>query len=215
MATGAAPVAGTAAAAAAAIPAAAAATPTTSTPTVTTRFYLVRHGETPWNEAGIMQGIEDVPLNGRGWAQAAAAGEYMRTTYLPEAGPPWLVVSSDLCRAADTARVIAAAMGLPAYTLPGLRETGMGHWQGHTWDEVLASFPAEAAKWRAHHDFAMAGAGGESFRGRFARVARAMHELLGCTPASASSWCRTAARWTTCCAWCCQSGLGSPRGCTR
>lgn len=97
--------------------------------TVTTTFFLVRHGETPWNVEGVMQGQEDVPLNAAGWAQAHAAGVYLASTYGGTAGGEWLLVASDLTRATDTARAIGGQMSLPVYTLPALRETHLGAWR--------------------------------------------------------------------------------------
>lgn len=71
-----------------------------------TRLVLVRHGETDWNRIGRVQGRSDIPLNDTGRRQAAEAGERLAAT-------SWdAVASSPLQRAADTARVIADAVGV-------------------------------------------------------------------------------------------------------
>jgi broad specificity phosphatase PhoE len=41
-------------------------------------LYLLRHGETEWNVAGILQGREDSPLTQRGRAQAKALGTFLK-----------------------------------------------------------------------------------------------------------------------------------------
>lgn len=90
-----------------------------------TRLCLVRHGETDWNAAGILQGWMDVPINDLGRQQAldlAAA--------CAEAGLE-AVWSSPLVRAAETAEIVAAALDLPLPRFhPGLRERCFGAIQG-------------------------------------------------------------------------------------
>lgn len=68
---------------------------------------LVRHGETDWNVQRRIQGRTDIPLNDTGRRQAVATG-----AALAESG--WdAVYSSPLTRAAETAELIAAAVGAP------------------------------------------------------------------------------------------------------
>ncbi|HEU0083841.1 MAG TPA: phosphoglycerate mutase family protein, partial [Bradyrhizobium sp.] len=40
-------------------------------------IYYIRHGETDWNVEGRLQGGIDTPLNARGRAQAAHAGDVL------------------------------------------------------------------------------------------------------------------------------------------
>ncbi|WP_241992381.1 histidine phosphatase family protein [Cryobacterium lactosi] len=93
--------------------------------TATTTFALVRHGQTDWNAAGRIQGATDVPLNdvGRGQATEAAA---------PLSRFEWdFVVASPLSRAAETADIIAADLGLEVTRhLPGLVERNYGPAEG-------------------------------------------------------------------------------------
>ena len=63
--------------------------------------FLVRHGETALNAAGVLRGQLDIPLNATGEAEAAALGEVFRGV------PLSAVVSSPLRRAVDTARPVA------------------------------------------------------------------------------------------------------------
>src|SRR5512143_2148507 len=69
-------------------------------------IFLVRHGETDANAARVVQ-TPDVPLSARGREQARALA-----TRLAGEGVAH-IVSSDLARADETARTIAAATGAP------------------------------------------------------------------------------------------------------
>ncbi|WP_442542401.1 histidine phosphatase family protein [Arthrobacter sp. KN11-1C] len=71
-----------------------------------TTFALVRHGQTDWNAQRRLQGSTDIPLNDVGRGQARDAVAVL-------SGYEWdAVVSSPLSRAAETAGLIAAGLGL-------------------------------------------------------------------------------------------------------
>jgi len=90
-----------------------------------TTFALIRHGQTDWNAERRLQGATDIPLNdvGRGQARDAVA---------VISGYEWdAIVSSPLSRAAETADVIAAGLGLTvARRLPALSERSFGPAEG-------------------------------------------------------------------------------------
>jgi uncharacterized phosphatase len=90
-----------------------------------TTFALVRHGQTDWNAQRRLQGSSDIPLNdvGRGQARDAVAAL---------AGYEWdAMVSSPLSRAAETADLIAAGLGLSvARRVPELTERSFGPAEG-------------------------------------------------------------------------------------
>lgn len=125
--------------------------------------WLVRHGETAWNLAGRMQGHTDVLLTERGRAQAEALAARLREA------PPARIVSSDLSRALETARIVGAACGVEPVADAGLREQDLGAWEGRTFAEVEALEPEVAARFRRRDPDARP-AGGETRGELSARV---------------------------------------------
>ncbi|MCI0141889.1 histidine phosphatase family protein [Arthrobacter bambusae] len=90
-----------------------------------TTFALVRHGQTDWNAQRRLQGSTDIPLNGVGRGQARDAVAVL-------SGDEWdAVVSSPLSRAAETAALIAAGLGLSVDRhIPELTERRFGPAEG-------------------------------------------------------------------------------------
>lgn len=115
---------------------------------------LIRHGQTTYNATKRMQGHLDTELSELGYQQAEAAARLLADKSISA------IVSSDLRRASETARVIGEALGLPVATDARLRETDLGDWQGRSAAEVDAEFPGARGLWR--HDPTWAPPGGES-----------------------------------------------------
>jgi 2,3-bisphosphoglycerate-dependent phosphoglycerate mutase len=109
-----------------------------------TRVVAIRHGETVWNAEMRMQGQLDTALSERGRWQARRAAEALASDGIEA------IFASDLARAFDTAQALAARLGLPVTTDVGLRERSFGVFQGFTYAEIDARWPAEAARWRRH-----------------------------------------------------------------
>lgn len=65
-------------------------------------IYIIRHGQTDNNKAGIMLGRSDVPLNDKGREEARAAGEYFRNLHIIIDA----CYSSPLSRAIETAELV-------------------------------------------------------------------------------------------------------------
>ena len=118
------------------------------------RLVMLRHGQTEFNAGNRMQGQLDTDLSDLGRAQAVAAAEVLAKRQ------PFLIVSSDLRRAHDTARTLGEHSGLPVAVDARLRETHLGDWQGMTHFEVDAATPGARLAWR--DDARWAPHGGES-----------------------------------------------------
>ena len=88
------------------------------------KIYLVRHGETDWNQAGLLQGQTDIDLNAQGFAQAEEAAERLREV------PFEIAFCSPLIRARHTAETIVGDRKIPLTTDERLRELNFGPWEG-------------------------------------------------------------------------------------
>lgn len=145
-------------------------TEATNTPALK-RILLIRHGQTEWNAEGRWQGTLDVPLSETGREQARALGRYLRGR------PIRAIYSSDLSRAAQTAQAVGDALGLPVHYDPRWRELDLGVFQGLTYPEITAKYPAEmAGLQRDYMDYVVPK--GESRRRMQQRAFDAFNEIL-------------------------------------
>jgi probable phosphoglycerate mutase len=131
---------------------------------------LVRHGQSEWNAAGLMQGqTPHVPLTELGHAQAAAAAVELASL------APGALIASDLLRAVQTAEHCARATGLAVETTPALREQGYGELEGRPSRELL-----DVVDWTDPHWSAR---GGESLAELHGRVEAFLKHLCAEPPA--------------------------------
>ncbi|OHC67070.1 MAG: hypothetical protein A3H93_11740 [Rhodocyclales bacterium RIFCSPLOWO2_02_FULL_63_24] len=103
--------------------------------TQSTRFCLIRHGETDWNSEKRIQGQIDIGLNTAGESQARA----LRSALAEHAFAA--VYSSDLMRAWRTAHIATSGLGLAVSSAPTLRERHFGVLQGTTTREAGVQQP--------------------------------------------------------------------------
>lgn len=89
-----------------------------------TDLYLIRHGETLFNQLGCFQGHSDSPLTETGHLQASNLISYFNNIPLQQ------FYSSDLGRAVATATPLAKAKQLPLQTCPLLREISYDYLDG-------------------------------------------------------------------------------------
>ena len=102
-----------------------------------TTVILIRHGETDWNVLHRFQGLTDVPLNDRGRQQAGFAKNGLEGMTLDA------IYTSPLQRAVETAEIIRGDRKIPIYPTDGLREMGIGEWEG-----LLVSEIAQRRAWK-------------------------------------------------------------------
>jgi broad specificity phosphatase PhoE len=135
------------------------------------RILLARHGETDDNREPLrFQGFRDTELNGTGRRQAAELAER-----LADAGIRSLW-SSDLTRAAETAKIIGQRIGLESRLDDRLREANRGEWEGRLFADVEREEPDRYAAWlRAGEQFRFPG--GESLREQSDRVHAALEQI--------------------------------------
>ena len=133
------------------------------------KFYLIRHGETQWNQAGRIQGSSDIPLNAQGRAQASQLAATFPAAH-PQVG---MVFTSPLLRARETGELLAAAIGCPLQVLPEATELSFGDFEGLTWEPAIA---LDEGGYRAVRRAALSDAapGGESVYEMLCRILPAL-----------------------------------------
>lgn len=104
------------------------------------RIFLVRHGEVE-APAGVFLGKTDVGLS----AQGRNHGEWLAQRLGRLAFDRCLC--SPLLRARQTADFIAVGRDLHIETESALREIDFGHWEGRTYDDIVAEDAVMAGRW--------------------------------------------------------------------
>ncbi len=89
---------------------------------------LLRHGRTDWNNAGLLQGRTDRPLD-------ATEAERLGTLSLPESWQGADILASPLSRAVSTVECLT---GITPRTNGGLTEMNFGEWEGQAGRTLLA-----------------------------------------------------------------------------
>ena len=88
------------------------------------KLYLVRHGITDWNARKKIQGQVDIPLNEEGKRLARETAEGLSDV------PFDLCISSPLCRAKETARIILRNRKTLILEDPRIMEMAFGEYEG-------------------------------------------------------------------------------------
>lgn len=138
-----------------------------------TRLLAIRHGETAWNADGRIQGQLDIDLNDTGRWQAGRMAAALADDGIE------VVYSSDLLRALNTARALAASSGAALVTDTGLRERGFGDFEGLTFAEIEARWPEASQRWRRREP-AFGPRGGEVLCDFYARCIGTITRLAAC-----------------------------------
>jgi len=134
-------------------------------------IYLIRHGQPAVAGAErICLSATDLPLSPEGTQQ----GERLRT-YFSEI-PLAAVFSSDLLRARETAAFLSETVR----PVSGLREIGVGEWEGLTFREIRSRWPEEYAL-RGEDPVRYGIPGGEAPKDCVARALAALEGILADT----------------------------------
>ncbi|TDR70637.1 histidine phosphatase family protein [Paludibacterium purpuratum] len=121
----------------------------------TTRFCLVRHGETDWNIEHRLQGQIDIRLNDVGQQQAEQLSQA-----LAHAGHGFAALYvSDLARARQTADAISRHNGLAPIATERLRERHFGPFQGLTYAEAEVRIPEAYRQFKSRDPAYVPGSG--------------------------------------------------------
>ncbi len=101
-----------------------------------TEFVLVRHGQTYGNISRTLQGHSNTDLDATGVKQVKLLGRRLKHH------PPFdVIISSDLQRAIDTAKIIIESIGGELISIPELREWNLGLLEGRQWNDLQQEYP--------------------------------------------------------------------------
>ena len=101
------------------------------------KLYLIRHGETDYNNALRFQGQTDIPLNQKGIEQAEKAADFFRDI------PLQAIYTSTLIRAKTTAEIIARVKGMELQETDALREMSFGIWENMNTKDIQKKYAKE------------------------------------------------------------------------
>ena len=101
------------------------------------KLYLIRHGETDYNNALRFQGQTDIPLNQKGIEQAEKVADFLKDV------PLQAIYTSSLQRARTTAEIIGRAKGLEPQATDALREMSFGIWENMNSKDIQKKYAKE------------------------------------------------------------------------
>lgn len=140
-----------------------------------TRFGLIRHAQTVWNQDKMIQGQKDSPLTKKGREASRAWGKQLAAV------PFDRILTSDLGRTVATAELINQFLNLPIQKTALLRELNWGTWTGRRIQEIKVETPEvlrrlERAGWQ------FCPPGGESRQAAWMRSRKALEEAFKTWP---------------------------------
>jgi len=128
------------------------------------RLFLIRHGQTAWNQSARAQGHTDIPLDEEGIRQALQLGRHFESIPLAK------VFTSDLVRSRVTAEAISKT---GVIVDPLLRERSFGDWEGLPFAEIRNNIERESLR---VDPFEVCPPGGESMTHAWERAAKFVQE---------------------------------------
>jgi broad specificity phosphatase PhoE len=154
---------------------------------MSTRLYLIRHGETEDANPKRYKGTIDVPLSRKGIEQIKRLSDYLahQRSQLNTIESPnsveqqglGAVYCSDLDRAVKSAEIIAQPFNINPVVIKDLRERNFGLWEGMSFDEIKMKYPKEFQAW-ADNPLENSPVGGETTLEVKDRALKAMNKIL-------------------------------------
>jgi probable phosphoglycerate mutase len=134
-------------------------------------IYLVRHGQTEWNEERRMQGSQNSDMTAMGKEDSKYLAKELSRTEFSQ------IYSSPLERAMATARYIQMGRTQEIVPLAAFREMSFGEWEGMADSDVKAKYPDEHYNfWNRPHLYKPLG--GETFEELRERVKKGLEDLI-------------------------------------
>lgn len=134
------------------------------------RLWLIRHGETEANVAGLYSGHAPTPLTARGITQARTLNTLLAQVPFEQ------VLCSELERAQHTARLVLAGRDVPQQTKAELNEMFFGDWEMRHHRDLCTEDARNYAAWCNDWQNAVP-TNGEGFQAFSGRVDRLINQL--------------------------------------
>lgn len=138
-----------------------------------TEIFMIRHGQTDSNVAGLLHGVTDVPLNSKGLRQASMVARRFEQVENIDT-----LLSSPLMRALTTAEAISSRTGLKPHLNRGLMEMDFGQLEGLTLAGLSEQYPELATRLSDFSDLDLRFPGGESRREFHGRVRQTIDRIV-------------------------------------
>jgi alpha-ribazole phosphatase len=135
------------------------------------KFFLIRHGQTSWNEEGRYQGTKDTDLTRLGIKQAKLVAKYLSRVDFSN------IYSSPLKRALNTANIINKNRSSRIIVRENLREIYFGKWEGMKIDEINQKYNEDYKNW-LNDPFNNSPTGGEGFKELTIRTVKEIENIV-------------------------------------
>ncbi len=132
--------------------------------------YLVRHGESTYNQKRLFAGHTDVPLTEKGMDQARSLRAFFEGKAFDG------IYTSDLSRSVETCRLMIDHE-VDIEMDPGLREISFGIFEGQSYEMLSEKYPELVDRW-AEDPIAYQVPEGESLEEFYQRVTEAYETIL-------------------------------------
>ena len=136
-----------------------------------TELYLIRHGETELNTAGVFYGWTDCGISEKGVMQAEDLADILQEVSFDA------VISSNLCRAVVTAAIVSGCTPDEIRKDERLRELNFGDWEGLHFKEIREKHKNEWEKWSSDWKNT-APPKGENFLEFYLRIKSSIEDIL-------------------------------------
>ncbi|PTW62187.1 putative phosphoglycerate mutase [Breoghania corrubedonensis] len=144
---------------------------------------FIRHGETPWNVEGRLQGQREVDMSDVGRDQARRNGRAVKAYFEASGRDPesFAYLASPMRRTCETMRLVRTEIGLDPTAFERrdvLRELTFGEWEGSTLKELKAQ-NRRLVRARRADKWGFVPPGGESYAGLSRRIAGWLETMEG------------------------------------
>lgn len=135
-------------------------------------LYIIRHGESTWNGQNRIQGNSDPQLSRLGRLQAGLLAKRFRRIKIDK------IYSSPLLRSFQTAQAISKVLRSRIVKKEGLKEVGLGEWEGKTPEEIDKSYDNKYQRWLRLGPTKVKIPGAENINSFRKRANKAFYEII-------------------------------------